>query len=684
MHRPVLPRRLAYVTVIYGLTMLVATGTVPLGLWTAYAREFHFSAAVLTFLASSTLFGVLVAVLLFGNLSDRIGRRAVLIPGVLLGALSLVLFVFANGVPMLFAGRVTSGLAVGLFTGAGTAALTELVPPGGDTRRAATHAATTSIAGFAMGPLIGGIFVQYGPYPLQARLRRLPRLPPAAPRRRHLPARDGAQPPALQDPAAEGRRAARGQVDLRPRLARRLLLLLRRLLLPVARPDRRDRDPRRLEPAPRGDGRRLLPRLVGARADRHARAADQDGDAVRPRPPARPASLFVLFALLTDNRPFFVVGALVGGFGQGLAYLGGQSLVEKVAPADQRSEVFSLYMIVLYVSGSTAAITFGLIAKWIGLNDAALLYASFVVTITTCTLVVALRSGLLPSARASARSCPSPRRRRPRACRVGTCRLAARAGTAARSAPLTSSGDQAPLSRYQRLTQLPAPSSAFVTSFGSTSGSIWPARCPSAITDARPSSYAAPWRGGDGLVLRAQRARLVQDQRAAVPVRRHPGDVQVDQPLQLRERVVVARQHLLEALEQEAVDVLHELEEQRLLRVDVVVDAAALDAEALGDLGRRGRLVALLGEELGGDAQHLRPAAVLARLQLRARCSRDRGGAPTPRRPRSSARGSGRRAAAGRRRSSRTAFPDGVIAFALLTHTPERPGSPDCVPGSHQ
>ena len=68
-----------------------------------------------------------------------------------------------------------------------------------------------------------------------------------------------------------------------------------------------------------------------------------------------------------------------------------------MAPADQRSEVFSLYMIVLYVSGSTAAITFGLIAKWIGLNDAALLYASFVVTITTCTLFVALRSGLLPS-----------------------------------------------------------------------------------------------------------------------------------------------------------------------------------------------------------------------------------------------------------------------------------------------
>ena len=103
----------------------------------------------------------------------------------------------------------------------------------------------------------------------------------------------------------------------------------------------------------------------------------------------------VVFALLIDSRTLFVVGALVGGFGQGLAYLGGQSLVEKVAPPEQRSEVFSLYMIVLYVSGSTAAITFGLIAKRIGLDSAALMYASFVVAITTVTAVVTVRSGVL-------------------------------------------------------------------------------------------------------------------------------------------------------------------------------------------------------------------------------------------------------------------------------------------------
>src|SRR5262249_13118295 len=119
------------------------------------------------FLAASTVFGVVVVVLPFGNLSDRIGRRPVLIAGVLVGALSMVLFAVADGVPALFAARVASGVAVALFTGAGTAALPELVPPGGARRRAARHAATTAIAGFAIGPLIGGVFVQYGPWPLQ-------------------------------------------------------------------------------------------------------------------------------------------------------------------------------------------------------------------------------------------------------------------------------------------------------------------------------------------------------------------------------------------------------------------------------------------------------------------------------------------------------------------------------------
>jgi MFS family permease len=395
--RPVLPRRLAYFTVIYGLTMLVATGTVPLGLWTAYAREFHFSAAVLTFLASSTLFGVLVAVLLFGNLSDRIGRRAVLIPGVLLGAVSLVLFVFANGVPMLFAGRVTSGLAVGLFTGAGTAALTELVPPGGDTRRAATHAATTSIAGFAMGPLIGGIFVQYGPYPLKlvyvvCLVFLLPLLvgvvflPETVRNRRRFKI----QPRKVAAPR-EGRSTfglaslvvcccfcgASFFQSLGPTVAVQLLSV------------------QNLAVAGAVASCFLTTSAIAQMRYRSLPIRRQTVTGLLVLPVGL---VLITIGLVLEAPPLFILGALVGGFGQGLAYVGGQSLVELATPPERRGEAFSTYLVVLYVAGSSCAISLGLAAKEFGLYRSSVVYATLAALLSLATAAYTARTAIRPAA----------------------------------------------------------------------------------------------------------------------------------------------------------------------------------------------------------------------------------------------------------------------------------------------
>src|SRR5207237_102736 len=208
----------------------------------------------------------------------------VLLPALGVGAVSLLLFVFAHGFLTLLVARILSGFAVGAFAGAGTAALIELEPLG-DTRRAATHAATTSVGGFALGPLIGGVFVQYGPWPL--RLVYLVSL-------------------ALLVPAFVG------VVLMRETMTERRAL---------------DWRPQRLLV--------LLPAGVA----------------------------FLVAALLTASLPLFVTGALIGGIGQGLAYLGGQALVEQVTPADRRSEIFSAYLIVVYASGSTTAVSLGFAAK---------------------------------------------------------------------------------------------------------------------------------------------------------------------------------------------------------------------------------------------------------------------------------------------------------------------------------
>lgn len=394
MPRLALPRRLSYFIIVYGLTMLVATGTVPLGLYQAYADEFHFSPAVLTFLAASSMFGVIAAVVLCGNLSDRIGRRAVLLPAVLAGALSMVLFIFADGVAALLAARISTGIAVGLFTGAGTAALTELVGPDGDTRRAATHAATTSVAGFAIGPIIGGLFVQYGPWPLQLvyivslallvpLLVGVLLMPETVSQRtpfRIQPQRLGAPP--------EGRRAfglasvvacccfagASFFQSLGPSVAVVLLGVSNKLVAAAV--------------AVCFLGASALAQ-IGLRG-LPIRRATLTGLVLLPL-----GFVSVVGALLTDSLLLFVAGALAGGLGQGLAYLGGQSLVEKATPPEKRGETFSLYMIVIYVSGGITAISFGLLAKRIGLDPAALVYAGFVAAVSVAAMGISLRSGLL-------------------------------------------------------------------------------------------------------------------------------------------------------------------------------------------------------------------------------------------------------------------------------------------------
>ena len=69
--------------------------------------------------------------------------------------------------------------------------------------------------------------------------------------------------------------------------------------------------------------------------------------------------VLITLGLVAENPALFIGGALVGGFGQGLAYVGGQSLVELVTPPERRGEAFSTYLVVVYIAGSGCAISLG-------------------------------------------------------------------------------------------------------------------------------------------------------------------------------------------------------------------------------------------------------------------------------------------------------------------------------------
>jgi hypothetical protein len=100
----------------------------------------------------------------------------------------------------------------------------------------------------------------------------------------------------------------------------------------------------------------------------------------------------VVAALVLRSLELFLLGALIGGAGQGLAYLGGQSLVELVAPAERRGEVFSAYLIVVYYGGGLTAITLGLAAKEWGLQPASVVYALAACALSLCTAGLVWRS----------------------------------------------------------------------------------------------------------------------------------------------------------------------------------------------------------------------------------------------------------------------------------------------------
>src|SRR5262245_62247130 len=83
-------------------------------LYAIYEREFSFSSAVMTLVFATYMLVLAPSLLVFGKLSDRVGRRRVMAAGFATATVALALFALASGLPWLFAARAVQGLAVGM------------------------------------------------------------------------------------------------------------------------------------------------------------------------------------------------------------------------------------------------------------------------------------------------------------------------------------------------------------------------------------------------------------------------------------------------------------------------------------------------------------------------------------------------------------------------------------------
>jgi MFS family permease len=126
-----------------------------------------FSALTVDVLLFTYVLGIVPALLVGGPLSDRFGRRPLMLPAPVLAAVgSLILAAGANSALALGAGRVFSGLALGLAMAVGGTWIKELSsPPWGDGGAGARRAAMSLTAGFGFGAGIAGVLAEWAPAP---------------------------------------------------------------------------------------------------------------------------------------------------------------------------------------------------------------------------------------------------------------------------------------------------------------------------------------------------------------------------------------------------------------------------------------------------------------------------------------------------------------------------------------
>jgi MFS family permease len=379
--------RLAYglVAAVIGLA-LFASGT-PSPLYATYRELWGFSSVVLTLIYATYAFGVLASLVLAGRVSDQWGRRPVLL--VALGTLVVtsVLFMLADSVAWLFVARGVQGLATGLALGAASAAMLDLHPRR-DPAGVGLANGVVSTGGMGLGVLVSSVLVQFAPAP-----RVLPYVallvlfaiafvgallmpePVAERSRPRLTPQRPSIPPAVRQPFLL---AALGVISswsigglflsLGPSLSASLFHTSNHLVTGLG-----------------------IFALAGSGAVAQllfGRSAPWAGAAYGSLALSAGMVLIVLSAA-SDSVALYWFGAVLGGGGFGVAFLGALRALSASIPPEHRAAVMSAFYIVAYTAISVPAILAGSLVNSLGLQSTFEIFGS---VIAGLALVVAFEA----------------------------------------------------------------------------------------------------------------------------------------------------------------------------------------------------------------------------------------------------------------------------------------------------
>ena len=378
----------AHVAAVIGLA-LFASGT-PSPLYGTYRELWGFSPVVLTLIYATYAFGVLASLLLAGRLSDEIGRRPVLLASLATLMATSVLFALADSTAWLFVARGLQGLATGLALGAASAALLDLHP----TRNPAAVGLTNGVVsagGMGLGIGLSALLVELAPAPrvlpyvvlfglfaiaFYGALR-MPEPVRATGRVRLTPQRPSI-PPVVRRPFFLAALAVISSwsigglfISLGPALGATLLHTDNHIVTALG-----------------------VVTLAGSGAAAQlafGRSAPWAGTAAGSLALAI-GMIAIVIAAGTETTALFWLGAIVGGAGFGVAFLGGLRALSVAIPPQHRAEVMSAFYVVAYLAISVPAIVAGVLVTPLGLEPTFELFGSVIAALALAVAFEAYRS----------------------------------------------------------------------------------------------------------------------------------------------------------------------------------------------------------------------------------------------------------------------------------------------------
>ncbi|MGV0992430.1 MAG: MFS transporter [Mycobacterium sp.] len=379
-------RRISFALLAYSFAAIMIGTTMPAPMYALYSAHLHFTVLTTTVIFATYAGGVLFALLVFGRWSDALGRRPVLLAGVVCALASAAVFLVADSVPLLLIGRLLSGLSAGLFTGTATAAVIEAAPPAWRDRAPAV-ATVANIGGLGLGPIVAGILVQYAPAPLHLSFVV------------HIALVVLAAAAVLLAPETSARTGTIGlqrlsvPVEARPVFAIAALaafagFAVSGLFTSVA-------------PA-------FVAEVIGI--ENHALAGLTAGSifiasalaqvAAARMPTQRAVALgcailigamaVLVLALRLSSLPALIAAAVLSGIGQGISFSRGLAAVVEQAPPGRRAEVSSTYFVVAYVAVAVPVIGAGFAAQAWGLRTSGTVFSVAIGVLAAVSLVLIL------------------------------------------------------------------------------------------------------------------------------------------------------------------------------------------------------------------------------------------------------------------------------------------------------